>query len=372
MRRTLDSVTSQDFEGWIECIVVDAAAYSAAPFLPPGSEGSIRVVTASGERVYEQLDAGLRACRGEIVTWLEPPLCWLTRTATALQALRSAHQDADVLTGCVAELDSEGDVVALHAATEWQLRRALVDLDPSVFPRAGFIRREALARAGGLHQDWDYREDLWLRLARAGARFRRENVILALSRGRTASPEPLRQVRARVSMVRRFLSEPGLPPELQSLRRAAIGNAYLRGFSFLRPLLPWRWSLSVLLTARALQFNAAATARALEAGAGQSYGRLAALPRRLVESFVRFSPRNLRWPIYHACESVWMLIGGGRKLRHSLGLLGLLTAMAGLSALALLALVLPASSARDLAALALQVLTPLLMLVIGLALRRRW
>jgi hypothetical protein len=48
---------------------------------------------------------------------------------------------------------------------------------------------------------------------------------------------------AKVELTRLFIEDPRLPEGYRSLRRRAISNAYVRGFSYLQPGNPRHWLL---------------------------------------------------------------------------------------------------------------------------------
>jgi hypothetical protein len=147
-------------------------------------------------------------------------------------------------------MDEVGRLVEIFPARQWDLVAAVRECDHVINQAAAFVRRSAVERVGGLYPAWCHDHDLWLRLGASGARFEAIPLHLASSRLQNANlgNVPGVVIPAKLGLTRRFFQLPGLSPELRTLRRRALSNAFVRGFSYLRPrhVTHWGWGLVCL------------------------------------------------------------------------------------------------------------------------------
>jgi hypothetical protein len=59
-------------------------------------------------------------------------------------------------------------------------------------------------------------------------------------------------VPAKIALTKRFFAQPGLPPEIKTLQRRALSNAYVRGFDYLQINRPGHWLKAAGLFTQAL------------------------------------------------------------------------------------------------------------------------
>jgi hypothetical protein len=122
-----------------------------------------------------------------------------------------------------------------------------------IFQPASFIRRRSLEEVGWLYPAWCHDHDLWLRIARAGGTFAKSPARLAMDRLRSDNLGRIAEIviPGKIALTKRFFAEPGLPPNLQSLRRRGISSAYVRAIDYLRSdqREHWVWAVGLLMQA---------------------------------------------------------------------------------------------------------------------------
>jgi glycosyltransferase involved in cell wall biosynthesis len=171
LRQAVDSALAQD---GAEVIVVDDGSTDDTAAVARSYGGRIRLVQQPNRGLSAARNAGLAVARGDWVWFLDAD-DWLPEGAVE-RARAAARPGLEVLCGGFSMVDAGGLVFR---------RREAVELGPDPFlrllggnpmpPNAVLVRRAALAAVGDFDEalaaceDWD----LWLRLARSGARFGR-------------------------------------------------------------------------------------------------------------------------------------------------------------------------------------------------------
>lgn len=170
--RAIDSILDQDYAD-LDYVVVD-----------PGSKDDSRaIIDGYGSRITRKLfepdngpadglNKGFAATTGEILGFLNSDDTLLPGSLAAVADYFRDHPDVDVVSGHALVTDGEDRVVRKSYSDRYSLRavayRAAIILQP-----ATFFRRSAYERAGGFNVAnrcaWD--GELWIDMARAGARF---------------------------------------------------------------------------------------------------------------------------------------------------------------------------------------------------------
>lgn len=170
LNEALASVAAQHFES-LEVLVVDdgsGAAFTRQYRLPPGAQlltHPIRRGIAAATR-----NTGLRAARGEYVTFLDQDDLYLPQKIAAQVALLDAHPDAGLAFTHYQRVHADATPLARqdkprHARGD--VLRRMVRRNLIHCPSQVMIRRSLLARLGGFDEtirgaaDWD----MWLRCA---------------------------------------------------------------------------------------------------------------------------------------------------------------------------------------------------------------
>lgn len=168
----LESVASQEW-GDVEHVAVDGGS----------CDGTVAILKAAAERnpvlrwssapdrgISDAMNKGLALATGDIVTFLHaddfyPEPSVLSSVTAAFQA----HPQIEWLTGGIRYVDEDGRTLRCYPPRRWSYRRLL--RGNIIFHPSTFVRREALAAAGGfdigLRYTMDY--DLWLRLGKRSA-----------------------------------------------------------------------------------------------------------------------------------------------------------------------------------------------------------
>jgi len=121
-------------------------------------------------------NAGVASARGEYIALLDADDYW---TAEHIETLRSTlvKTAADIAhSGSVLFNSESGEILGIRAPDDdavCNCPRSLYDGVYTIQPSSVMIRRDVLKRVGGFNESFRYVEDreMWLRCARAGARF---------------------------------------------------------------------------------------------------------------------------------------------------------------------------------------------------------
>lgn len=249
----LDSILSQDYPH-LECIVVDGGSTDGTLDMLKRCDGTIRWLSEPDRGAFDAINRGWKLSRGDILTWLNADDLWVPGAVRTAVEVFEHKPDVDVVFGTAGVIDELGQVHGDLVPNAWDLEQALRHCFHIVFQPASFVRRRIVEDVGWLYPAWCHDHDLWLRIARAGGTFQRIPVRLGMDRKRPENLGRLAEVviPAKIGLTMRFFADPGLPPNLQRLRRRAISAAYVRGVDYLRITRPRHWLSAAGLLARAL------------------------------------------------------------------------------------------------------------------------
>lgn len=168
LRRTLESVLSQDYQP-MEYLVVDGGSVDGS--LDIIREYAARLTWWTSEPDAGQADAinkGLTRANGEIVAWLNSDDFYLPGAVRAAVRAFQEHPDAVLIYGNMQAVDESDRITNVMTYSQLTLEQLLcfhIIGQPAVF-----LRRSAVAAAGGLHIDYHLLLDhqLWIRLAQLG------------------------------------------------------------------------------------------------------------------------------------------------------------------------------------------------------------
>jgi GT2 family glycosyltransferase len=170
---TLRSVSSQDYAGELEHVVVDGGS----------TDGTLEIVRAAGLRFVSEPDRGLThalnkgiaMARGEVVGSLNSDDSYLPGALERVGAAFAAHPEVEWVTGRCPIVDDHGQEIR-RGVTRYKeafLRRhsfSLHLIHNYVSAPATFARRSALQAVGGYDERFRYSADydMWLKLGRRG------------------------------------------------------------------------------------------------------------------------------------------------------------------------------------------------------------
>lgn len=166
----------------IEHIVMDGGS----------TDGSLDILKAAGEAIIWRSEAdegqsdavnkAFSASHGDVIGWINSDDAYFDCTVIAdVVECFDRHPEVDVVFGHLAQVADDGTIIWLNWVPRFS--RRLLNIVNFIGQPVAFIRRSALTEPmldRSYHFTMDY--ELWLRLARRGARFRRIGRITAVDR----------------------------------------------------------------------------------------------------------------------------------------------------------------------------------------------
>ncbi|HYM90083.1 MAG TPA: glycosyltransferase family 2 protein [bacterium] len=249
----LESILSQDYP-LLECIVVDGGSTDGTIELLKRYSERIRWLSEPDRGAFDAINRGWQLCHGEILAWLNADDLWDVGAVRTVVDFFGRWPDVDVVYGMAGLVDERGQVYRDLMPRAWDLEYALRRCDHVIFQPASFMRRRILERVGWLSPAWCHDHDLWLRIARAGGKFARLPLRLAMDRARPSNLGAQLEIAvpAKVALTRRFFADPGLPPATRRLERRAISAAYALAVNYLRITNPRGWLLAARFLMQAI------------------------------------------------------------------------------------------------------------------------
>lgn len=173
--RTLASLASQTRGDW-EAIVVDDGSRDATATLAAehaARDPRVRPIAGEGRGVARARNAGLAAARGEIVLFLDADDTLEPRALELLVGRLEADPQISAAAGGWARVGADGTVLTEDRWRESQDAFTAFARECVFCIHCCAVRRDALVELGGFDPDLRICEDwdLWIRLARTGARF---------------------------------------------------------------------------------------------------------------------------------------------------------------------------------------------------------
>jgi glycosyltransferase involved in cell wall biosynthesis len=249
----LDSILSQDYSN-IECLVVDGGSTDATLDILSSYGDSITWTSQSDRGAFDAINRGWQLSRGQILAWLNADDLWAPgAVATAVRCFQE-DPTVDVIYGDCLIIDADGRQLERRRPPDWDLGYAVENCDHMIDQPAAFIRRRIAQRVGWLYPAWFHDWELWRRVSLAGGKIRGVPHLLGCARVRVDNSQyrPEILVNGLVSLTKRFFALPGLPADLQGLRRRALSNCYLKIVQTLQYGRPETRALRLKLCLRAL------------------------------------------------------------------------------------------------------------------------
>jgi glycosyltransferase involved in cell wall biosynthesis len=194
LQAALISLFRQTMTDWELVAVNDGSSDASAAILDTAarSDARVRVLHRPPEGLVPALNAGLEACRAPLVARMDSDDICHPRRLTLQAAYCDAHPET-TLVGCrVRHVPRQQLRAGMLAYETWQnslldhaaIMRDLFVESPFTHPSVMF-RRDVVQTLGGYRDcGWPEDYDLWLRLARSGARFARLPATLLYWRDR--------------------------------------------------------------------------------------------------------------------------------------------------------------------------------------------
>lgn len=168
--RTLDSVAAQQGVNF-EHYVCDAGSRDETVAILESRGAAVRWVSEPDRGQAHAVNKAIAATSGDVIAWLNSDDIHYPGTLARVAACFAANPEADVVYGNADHIDLEDRAFEAYPAAPFDAER--LTRECFICQPAAFFRRRTIERYGALDESLQYCMDyeLWLRLARAGARF---------------------------------------------------------------------------------------------------------------------------------------------------------------------------------------------------------
>jgi glycosyltransferase involved in cell wall biosynthesis len=235
LRPTIDSILNQTYP-LIECIIMDGGSTDATVEILKQYGTRIRWVSEKDKGHADAINKGWKLSKGEILAWLNADDVWeVPDSVSQAVSYFLEHPEADVVYGTCGSINEAGERKHMTYLREWDLAYAVEYCDHCIPQPAAFFRRSIVEKVGWLDITFISKKDheLWLRIGRIGE-IHHIPVMLASERITPGTWSKRGDITAQacVALTKKFFRQTGLPAELQSKKRTAMYNAYIRGMEY--------------------------------------------------------------------------------------------------------------------------------------------
>jgi len=241
IRATLDSVITQTFADY-EIIVINDGSPDTEELehqLEPYSS-SIIYLTQTNQGAGAARNAGIRAAHGEFVAFLDGDDLWLPEFLEEQLALLTSAEGLDLVYADAANLEDGRRVrmtnMDFNPSTGSVSMQSLIEGTCNVITSTVVARRNLIVELGLFDENFPNSQDfdLWLRIAKHGARISYQKKVLALRRiyqGSLAS-NPINSFRGEIAVLEKTLRRADLtePERVAILRKLELRRATVEIF----------------------------------------------------------------------------------------------------------------------------------------------
>ena len=181
IRETIESVLSQRVQN-LEYLVVDGGSKDETLEILRSFGAKLRWISEPDEGTADAINKGLKSVGGEIFGWLNSDDIYYEDALVTVQQFFEENPDVDVVYGDANHIDENGAFIEKYPTEAWCWER-LPEICFISQP-AAFFRRRAIRNFGALDAHYPHCVDyeLWIRWAKAGARFEHLPKTLAATR----------------------------------------------------------------------------------------------------------------------------------------------------------------------------------------------
>jgi len=181
IRATIESVLAQRVQN-IEYIVVDGGSTDNTLDLLRGFGAQITWFSEPDQGTADAINKGFESVKGDILGWLNSDDIYYEGTLKTVQAFFEEHPEIDLIYGDANHIDENGSFIERYPSEPWSWERFHEIC--FISQPATFFRRSLVERFGPLNIRYPHCVDyeLWIRWAKAGARFQYLPKTLAATR----------------------------------------------------------------------------------------------------------------------------------------------------------------------------------------------
>jgi glycosyltransferase involved in cell wall biosynthesis len=181
IRRTIESVLAQGVQN-LEYIVIDGGSTDETLEVLRSFDSKLRWIAEPDRGTADAINKGFRFVEGEILGWLNSDDIYYEDALVTIQEFFELNPHVDVVYGDADHIDENGSFIEKYPTEPWSWVR-LHELCFISQP-AAFFRRRVIQNFGALNTRYPHCVDyeLWIRCAKAGAKFQHLPKTLAATR----------------------------------------------------------------------------------------------------------------------------------------------------------------------------------------------